>query len=32
MSIGGAPAGRIIIECFGEVVPKTVKNFVELCK
>ena len=32
MSIGGKPSGRIIIECFGKVVPKTVKNFVELCR
>jgi len=30
MSIGGKPAGRIEIALFGDVSPKTVKNFYEL--
>lgn len=32
ISIGGKPEGRIEIGLFGKTVPKTVKNFVELCK
>merc|ERR1712071_218043 len=32
ISIGGAATERIEIGLFGEVVPKTVKNFVELSK
>eukprot|EP00929_Paragymnodinium_shiwhaense_P045635 TRINITY_DN2328_c1_g1_i1.p1 TRINITY_DN2328_c1_g1~~TRINITY_DN2328_c1_g1_i1.p1 ORF type:complete len:274 (+),score=76.70 TRINITY_DN2328_c1_g1_i1:82-903(+) len=32
ISIGGEPAGRVVFGMFGDVVPKTVKNFVELCK
>ena len=32
ISIGGKPAGRIVIGVFGEIVPKTAKNFVELAK
>ncbi|KAJ3259679.1 hypothetical protein HK103_001940 [Boothiomyces macroporosus] len=31
VSIGGEPTGRIVFELFPDV-PKTVKNFVELCK
>ena len=30
ISIGGSPARRIEIGLFGDVVPKTVKNFYEL--
>lgn len=32
VSIGGEPAGRITIGLFDKQVPKTTKNFVELCK
>ncbi|KAG1669165.1 Peptidyl-prolyl cis-trans isomerase B [Nymphon striatum] len=32
MSVGGENIGTIEIGLFGKTVPKTVKNFVELCK
>jgi peptidyl-prolyl cis-trans isomerase B (cyclophilin B) len=32
ITIGGQPAGRIEIGLFGEVVPKTAKNFKELAE
>ena len=31
VSIGGLPAGRIKIELFADVVPKTAENFRQLC-
>merc|ERR1712141_402295 len=31
MSIGGAPAGRIVMELRADVVPKTAENFRALC-
>lgn len=30
ITIGGQPAGRVVFGMFGDVVPRTVKNFVEL--
>jgi cyclophilin family peptidyl-prolyl cis-trans isomerase len=32
IDIGGSDAGDIVLDLFGEVVPKTVQNFVELCE
>ena len=32
ITIGGEAAGRMVIGVFGEIVPKTAKNFVELAK
>ena len=31
ISIGGSPAGRICMELYEKDVPKTVRNFKELC-
>jgi peptidylprolyl isomerase len=31
VSIGNQPAGRIIMELYGDIVPKTVENFRALC-
>eukprot|EP00826_Nyctotherus_ovalis_P059369 TRINITY_DN8249_c0_g2_i2.p2 TRINITY_DN8249_c0_g2~~TRINITY_DN8249_c0_g2_i2.p2 ORF type:complete len:192 (+),score=50.94 TRINITY_DN8249_c0_g2_i2:88-663(+) len=31
VSIGGESAGRIVMELYGEVVPKTTENFRKLC-
>ncbi len=31
ISIGGAPAGRIVVELFANIVPETAENFIRLC-
>lgn len=31
MSIGGQPAGRITMELFADICPKTAENFRQLC-
>lgn len=31
ITIDGAPAGKIVFKLFDDVVPKTAKNFRQLC-
>lgn len=30
LTVGGKPAGRVVIGVFGDIVPKTAANFVAL--
>lgn len=32
IEIGGSPAGDVVLDMFGTVVPRTVNNFVKLCE
>lgn len=31
LSINGAPAGRVVVELFSDVTPRTAENFRALC-
>lgn len=31
IEIGGKPSGKIVIELFNNIVPKTAENFRQLC-
>ncbi len=31
ITIGGQPAGRLVMELFADVVPRTAENFRQLC-
>ncbi|CCH61252.1 hypothetical protein TBLA_0E01990 [Henningerozyma blattae CBS 6284] len=32
ITVGGSPVGRIVMELFDDIVPRTSKNFASLCK
>ena len=32
ITIGSVPSGRIVMECYQDVCPKTSSNFLALCK